>query len=46
MYQNSTGKKINCPFTLIFKKWIIDPSDISKHPAYDEHSINPDAIMG
>lgn len=31
-------KKGNCPFSLIYKKWVVHPDDISKHPSYIESS--------
>ena len=33
----SNNKKGSCPFSLIYKKWVVHPDDTSKHPSY----INP-----
>jgi hypothetical protein len=30
----NTHKKGSCPFSLIYKKWVVHPDDIKRHPAY------------
>lgn len=39
-YHKLEQKKGSCPFSLIYKKWVVHPDDKSKHPAY----INPQTI--
>jgi hypothetical protein len=29
-----TQQKNSCPFSLIYKKWVVHPDDKTKHPAY------------
>ena len=31
---NFKAGSTNCPFSLIYKKWVVHPSDKSRHPAF------------
>ena len=38
----NTHKKGSCPFSLIYKKWIVHPDDVTKHPAYRDPNTAKD----
>lgn len=38
-YMSVSKKGNSCPFSLIYRKWVVHPDDVSKHPAWKNKEV-------